>query len=520
MIAWKELARTAIVGTERQSVLPSPQPPALGAFFQEHKTANSEEEVLLKAAVMGTWKAAALQLRETPGLEPVPDVEVESHPTTKPKLNTLLQQMSQDAPQIAAEVLEGVRRAGMILSPELLPTFFELARRDKSLREVVSAVGGKRGAALARKRSDWEFLLGNATGLQESAWEGPRQERVAYLRELRLEQKEKARQLVQECWKGEQAANRRDFLLALEVGLGLEDEAFLESALDDKSKEVREAAQSLLARLPESAFVKRMTEHARGCLQVVKKSGLLSRAITALSGGTGTSFSIEAPSQLDSEAKRDGLELSTPKPTDPAGFVAEQRGEVLEKIIAGTPLNFWIQETGLNPEELIAGSQKANYIGRIIRGWELAAAYQHHDDWAKALVLHRVIHGTIDHNPGGLFVALPRQEQEWVMERAAEYSSQQYASMANLMAAPLSLQITRKLHALLNESITKPKNGYDYEGYRLIQILCLQGALEFYPQLVEYAKPYVSEPTSYTETWNKNLFIYELRHTLFQEIKS
>ena len=58
---------------------------------------------------------------------------------------------------------------------------------------------------------------------------------------------------------GLSAETRAAYVEALGVGLGPEDEPFLESALDDKSRQVRAEAVRLLATLPASRFAGRMT---------------------------------------------------------------------------------------------------------------------------------------------------------------------------------------------------------------------------------------------------------------------
>lgn len=66
-----------------------------------------------------------------------------------------------------------------------------------------------------------------------------------------------ARGWLAECLPQEQAKARVELLAELQTRLGPEDEPLLEAALDDRSPAVREVAQSLLVRLPESALVKR-----------------------------------------------------------------------------------------------------------------------------------------------------------------------------------------------------------------------------------------------------------------------
>ena len=63
-------------------------------------------------------------------------------------------------------------------------------------------------------------------------------------------------------------SDRARFLAALATGLTVDDDAFLEQALDDRRKEVREAALELLRRLPGSSLGRRMAERARAAVRV------------------------------------------------------------------------------------------------------------------------------------------------------------------------------------------------------------------------------------------------------------
>ena len=81
--------------------------------------------------------------------------------------------------------------------------------------------------------------------------------------------------------------------------MSLDDETFLEAALDDRRKEVRGAAADLLARLPESALRRRALERALPLLKF--KSNKLRRK----------TIEVTLPEACDKAMQRDGVE---PKP--------------------------------------------------------------------------------------------------------------------------------------------------------------------------------------------------------------
>ncbi|NEA81631.1 hypothetical protein G3I30_21765, partial [Actinospica acidiphila] len=122
---------------------------------------------------------------------------------------------------------------------------------------------------------DWRFALRAAPGGGPSApglrdpqgirrlWqEGLFAERVTLLTALRSRDAAAARALLEETWATERAEDRLMFLDSLRAGLAPDDETFLERALADRSRNVRETAAELLSALPASALAARMAARA------------------------------------------------------------------------------------------------------------------------------------------------------------------------------------------------------------------------------------------------------------------
>ena len=86
--------------------------------------------------------------------------------------------------------------------------------------------------------------------------------------------------------------------MSLRERLSLADEAFLEQALDDRRKEVRRAAQALLAGLPGAQLGERCKARLAGIL--------------ALGGLPGRSLQVRLPEACDKAMQRDGIGLQKP----------------------------------------------------------------------------------------------------------------------------------------------------------------------------------------------------------------
>ena len=107
------------------------------------------------------------------------------------------------------------------------------------------------------------------------------------------------------------------------MGLGPDDEPFLERRLDDRARSVREDAAELLDRLPGSARAARMADRLRPLLTT---HGTLRKHLE-----------VELPDDPDAAAVRDGL-------VDPGPGVSK-RACWLEQIVAGAPLEVWTEVT-------------------------------------------------------------------------------------------------------------------------------------------------------------------------------
>src|SRR5205807_2328349 len=156
------------------------------------------------------------------------------------------------------------------------------------------------------------------------AWElGAIGGRVAYLERLRSRDPSRARDLLASAWDEEAPDDRAALIGALETGLSPADEPLLERALDDRRRQVRAVALDLLARLPGSAWGRRMAARA---LEYVDLSG---------SGPIG----IEPPATCDRSMRRDGIVARPPAGTG-------ERAWWLEEILAHTPLSVWPSPAG------------------------------------------------------------------------------------------------------------------------------------------------------------------------------
>jgi hypothetical protein len=158
---------------------------------------------------------------------------------------------------------------------------------------------------------------------------------------------------------------RADAVRALGPGLSAADEPLLEQALDDRAKSVREAAATMLDRLPGSARAARMADRLRRLVQV---KGTLVRHLE-----------VDVPDAPDEAAVRDGL-------TAPAKGVALAPTVWLSQVVRAAPLSTWTDITGRNPAATLKMVRDADVLG-----WLTEAVLDHRDSvWAVACVDHGI----------------------------------------------------------------------------------------------------------------------------------
>jgi hypothetical protein len=356
----------ALVGTDRRRYRRGDPGPASGAVPAE--PSEGPAALLADAAALALYRRAGRQ--PVHGVQPQPAAGAESRPQvsrlTAARLRVIVDEQgsrlrADERAGLLIEWLELARDNGRRVPGSVLPDLLDAGSRRVELRARIGAVGGERARWLAGQRADWAWYAGVArrvvaSALDVQAWdEGLPADRVAYLTELRATDPARARELLVGTWATEPPAQRVALLHTLRGGLSRADEAFLEQALDDRRKEVRAAAQALLAVLPGSAYRQRMTERMRHYV-----------------GRGGGELEITLPVECDAGMVRDGIEARAPRGIG-------ERAYWFEQAVARTPLEFW------DPPDQQLASAGDEWGPLLQRGWAMATVQQANADWAAAL---------------------------------------------------------------------------------------------------------------------------------------
>jgi hypothetical protein len=280
-----------------------------------------------------------------------PDEEL---PAVSPRgAERLARIMGGEYDRLLPEWLAAAATAHRRVPPYVLPDLLDRGRRDQSIRAHLGLVAGRRGRWLAGMNQAWAYLLEEPTG---ETWElGSSADRRAYLRHVRSREPERARELLEHGWEQEDPEDRAAFVEVLADGLSMEDEPFLEQALDDRRREVRQQAANLLTRLPESRLARRMAVRARRCLSVGRRE-----------------ITVEAPTECDKAMERDGVRAKPPRGTG-------ERAWWLQQVVARAPLALWG-----SPDKLLK-LKIPDWDGEVKAAWVRAAVLQRDPEWARAM---------------------------------------------------------------------------------------------------------------------------------------
>ena len=345
-MSWDELVASALIGTARRPPAIPGEPRAVLASIDRDDPAGA---VLKAGAALGLYRQAGARpaVDGTPPPAPAPD---ERRPycsvVAAERLDAMLAGRFR---AVLGEWLRLVAGAGLLVPPDRLPGLLYAGAVDPRLRAGATDVIGERGRWLAGRNPAWAWASGRADDDVGTWATGSRDARRLLLARLRPVDAGRVRELLASTWATETPEDRAAFLTALATNLSMDDEPFLEAALDDRRKEVRQAAAGLLWGLPGSRLGARMAERTRPLVQLP---------------------AVRLPVSVDPAMARDGV-VARP----PAGV--GERAWWLHQLVAATPLSTWAGE----PAGLVAQAPAP-----LRQAWAEAAARQGDEDWAMALL--------------------------------------------------------------------------------------------------------------------------------------
>jgi hypothetical protein len=488
---WNTITSIATLGTNRGA--PSLQEfwPAMDvAASSESSGASSsatERASLSATALAGPPERSLLRVAAVNYLCQLSGTRVAAADLPAPDLAPALQGrlVSENAAWRLARMLAGDHRdlvpewfsiaahVGAVLPPHWLPVVLNELQPNE--RAGASAVLGARADWLAKRNPEWSELA-TASGLPIDRWNnGTLFERRAALIAIRAGDPVGGRVLLERSWETEPPEARVAFLETLlnAPGLSEADEPFLESALDDKRKDVRMAAVECLCRLPNSAHARRNIERLQPLVTLTEQgSGLLSKLRKRR-------LEITLPESLDKAALRDGINS---KP--PAQQKIGERAYWLMQMIALAPPAHWCERFRCDIETFIAAALSTDYAVDLVLALSHASIRHRDRAWIAALSTqwltwfdHAELQGVAAQTTATLVAAAPSNERDAILRQllAASKPPQLDFLQGTLAAADLewSAETTRLAFERLDQrtqigesDYTRPRNTLAHWGTR------------------------------------------------------
>ena len=520
--AWEQLVTLALLGTERQAFAPPSVGGAVGKVIASVDAKESESALLATAAVLSCYRKTGVLPLAAPSSLPVSEPETTRCCSTRSGEH-LARTLAGEYREVLPEYLRAVAEANLHVPHRHLPALLELARNTKSLRALVTPVIGQRGRWLTSLNRAWQFAAGaDAETGDDALWQtGNKEQRLAMLRWLRRANLNHARELVASTWASETPEDRAAIVAAHEVNLDAADEALLESALDDKRKEVRRTAADLLARLTSSQLGQRMLSRVRAIVkvEVKEKSRLL---------GLGTAqrkvvVDVTPPNECTKEMVRDGIEAKPPVGTG-------EKAWWLQQVVGVVAPSTW-SASGASPAELIAAVAKHDWRDALLKGWFTAAARHRDAAWAEALLTDWLLKLKARQAPDVIedvkevMGALPAE----VLERVAlaaignrDHSAFEEPTLSLLTAADhaWSPQLSLAFRQALHEHVLRFSDGYDY--YLRPTIVNTFGPRIDVSTLASYQGEWPTASrawSSWSKTIDELLAMLQFRHDMLKEIR-
>ena len=372
MNSWTDIVKTALLGTTTTGQIPASIYNDLNSLGMNVSAEESMEVTLLEAAAaLATFRKAGVSISQTLDSLPYEPCELDDMPLCSPiAANYLSQILQQNQEEIMQEWLSVIEKLQQRIPEELLPDVLSYGAMHEKIRRAIMPALGKRGTWLAQFNNRWAYALDATidTSNEEPFQLGSPKERIDYLQKRREQDPKAALNLIESVWESEDYQSKVDFLKVLNTHLSVDDLPFIEMALEDKRKEVRNEAAALLAMLPESSLIQRMILALSEWVNFNPKK---------------KSLELELPDSLSTEMKRDGIrEHFQPLPEG-------KKANWLAQMISLVPPSHWAETWKMSIEDCLEMAINSDYRNVWYWGWSMAAKRLNDEEWL--LGIHRYI---------------------------------------------------------------------------------------------------------------------------------
>ncbi len=342
---WQQIVSTAILGLNRQGFATADLPDSLRAAISVQAAGSPEAEFLRVISIMAPMISAGRGL-------PTSNQPVDGCPqeTTARMCDsaaqTLINVLLPEHPELLPEWLTMAKKQKRRIPEEYLPAFLTWLDANREFIEDALPVMGEHGIWLVKQIDVWKNLVPAFEALFSSPdvinvrWEtGNKTARHILITFLRNKNPEAARQMIASSFASEEASFRQQLVYVLQSGLSPADEAFLETALADRTQPVKNAAGNLLIQLPDSQYIQRMKTRAALHLGLIKPADKRGKV----------GLEVNLPESFDQWMKQHGFEKKVPD-----WIKVGEKAWWLFQIISRVPPAYWCECWQMDAQPVMA----------------------------------------------------------------------------------------------------------------------------------------------------------------------
>lgn len=353
-----EMMKLALLGTAKSPVQTLPASELSEVLPSLAASETLETQLLLAVGCEAVYQSAGQVCEIVDPIDPAPTSATRiTSPVVVDGFQSLL---SEENLQLLRVVLSELSDRELSVPDQILPDLLSIT--DPELRQQLLPVLGARGRWLSQFQPEWEwansFPAADQFSLEEleQHWtEETVQRRVEILSDIRKQDSERARTLLEEAFPKEKADDRNRFLTTFEINLSAADEELLSKCLRDRSKLVRKTAADLLSLLAGSEVAQRLQQ--RIDLVIVSQK----RATGPLR------LKCLPPETLPDDWIADGI---LEKPPQGRG----QKSYWVEQIVAAVPVTAATAQFSSSPTELINAILNDDFAHSVITGWTISVS--------------------------------------------------------------------------------------------------------------------------------------------------
>lgn len=343
------LTTAALLGTGRMTAFPPAPHAVLEEAWARLPVADGPRAVLQAAALEVIARRAGYQPLTGVSLpRPAADEDVRLVPPAG--VAAVHRMLGGEYAQGLTEWLRVAAANGFSAPARLLPGLFALGARRREMRPLIRRVAGTRGVWLARQRKTWNWVIEEAAVSDEEWSEGTTAERLAWLRQTRNSDPERAIEAIMAEWKGESPDGREAIVAMVGEHPRPEDEEWLESlALRDRRQATRKAAVAALLEIPGSAFRQRARARAAAMLRLAGR-------------GKKRVLTLDPPQEFDPSWAADDIREKGATGTG-------RKAWWIRQILGQVPLADWPELLDLEAKELFVVARDPDWENAILLAW-------------------------------------------------------------------------------------------------------------------------------------------------------